>query len=134
MITDKGTGKRIKLSEFEVMSRARKGLLIVRDVKTNPYHIINTFVVSSKSTISLKLGNDYKEIKLTELPITDRYSTGTVITKGNIEKVFLNRVIVSKKDINLKEEEPKVEKLTLQQIDEKILTIDDFLDDFKFKD
>ena len=134
VITDKGTGKRIKLSEFEIMSRARKGLLIVRDVKTNPYHIINTFVVSSKSTISLKLGNDYKEIKLTELPITDRYSTGTVITKGNIEKVFLNRVIVSKKDINLKEEEPKVEKLTLQQIDEKILTIDDFLDDFKFKD
>ena len=140
VITDKGTGKRIKISEFEMMSRARKGVLMVRDVKTNPYSIVKTFVSTSKSLILLKLGMDFKEIKLTELPITDRYSTGTVLTKANIDDVFLKKELV--KEINQIEEvkeEPEEKKeieksIDLNSIDEKILTIDDFLDDFKFKD
>lgn len=141
VITDKGTGKRIKLNDFEMMSRARKGVLMVRDVKTNPYAIIKTFIETSKQLVSLKLGIDFKDIKLTELPITDRYSTGTVITKSNINDVFIKNDIVKEKD----QEQEKAEilpldievaekKVDLNRIDEKILTIDDFLDDFKFKD
>ena len=45
VVTDKGTAKRIKLEEFDLSTRARKGLQVVRDVKTNPYHILNSFVV-----------------------------------------------------------------------------------------
>ena len=44
VITENGTGKRIKLNEFELSTRARKGILLVRDVKTNPYKILKTFV------------------------------------------------------------------------------------------
>ena len=139
VITDKGTGKRIKISEFESMSRARKGVLMVRDVKTNPYSIIRTFILPSKSLVMLKLGMDFKEIKLTELPITDRYSTGTVLTKANIDDVFLKREVVKEdSQIEAVAEAETVEvqekQVDLTSIDEKILTIDDFLDDFKFKD
>ncbi len=133
VITDKGTGKRIKLTEFETISRAKKGVLMVRDVKTNPYHILRTFIVPSKNVISIKIGNDFKQVKLTELPITDRYSTGTVISKSTIDKVFLNKDVVTSSSKNEKPVEDIKEEVNLKTIDEKILTIDDFLDDFKIK-
>ena len=131
VLTDKGTGKRIKMSEFEIGSRARKGIQMVRDVKTNPYHILRTFVNSKKSEITLKIGIDFKNINTTDLPITDRYSTGTQITKAKIQAVFEEPILEEKNDddevVEIKE------KIDLDDIDKKILTIDDFLDDFKMK-
>ena len=139
VVTDKGTGKRIKLSEFEPMSRARKGILMVRDVKTNPYSIINTFIVSNKNNILVKVGNDFLDVKFTELPITDRYSTGTQITKGKVIEAYLKESLEKEETpMNIKEvkeetkDESKEEKVDLEKIDERILTIVDFLDDFKF--
>lgn len=136
VITDKGTGKRIKLSEFEMMTRARKGVLMVRDVKTNPYNIINTFIVSNRNILMVKVGNDFLDVKMTELPITDRYSTGTQVTKNKVSEVYLKETLEKEeKAIETKVEEKKEiikEEVNLQKIDEKILTIDDFLDDFKF--
>ena len=128
VITDKGTGKRIKIEEFEVGTRARKGVLMVRDVKTNPYSILKTFIGSGRIDFTLKLGIDYLDAKSTELPITDRYSTGTQVTKSKIDGVFENVTI---EEVNTEIiEKPMV---NLDVIDEKILTIDDFLEDFKFK-
>ena len=127
VFTDKGTGKRIKLCEFEVGTRARKGIQMIRDVKTNPYHIIKTFISSYKLDINLKIGIDFKNVKSTELPICDRYQTGSSLTKSKIDDVF---------EIISLEEEPILEEkqiVDLDKIDQRILTIDDFLEDFKFK-
>lgn len=122
IITDKGTAKRIKTEEFDIIARARRGVLAVRDVKTNPYHIINSFISNNKQEIGL-ITDEINFHKITEFPICDRYQTGTVITKEKIEKAFL------KIDIQEKEEEP--EDISLDKVDEKIMTIDDFLDDLK---
>ena len=67
------------------------------------------------------------EIKSTDLPICDRYKTGTQITKAKIDDVFLPCVL------NKEEEKEEVVVINLDSVDEKILTIDDFLEDFKFK-
>lgn len=133
IITCKNTGKRVKISEFERMNRARKGTLIIRDVKTNPYYILKAFIVNNKESLSLKIGGEYKSIKVTELPILDRYSTGTALTKANISNVFEQPKILDNNVIE-KEECVKEEKeeISLDSVDEKIMTIDDFLDDFKF--
>ena len=129
VITDKGTAKRIKLSDFEKTSRAKRGLLILREVKTNPYRIIKTFVASSKDFIGIK-GNDIKVLKNTEIPILDRYSTGSQITKDTISTAFLNVELVKKEelnnDINIVEEK-KETKVSLKEIDDRLMTIDDFL-------
>lgn len=136
VITSKSTGKRVRLSEFETMNRARKGTLIIRDVKTNPYYILKTFILNHKDSLVLKIGGDYKEIKVTELPIMDRYSTGSSLSKANIKSVLECAKIIDKEE-NKKEklseqDEPEVvEDISLEHVDEKIMTIDDFLDDFK---
>ncbi len=132
VITDKKTGKRVKLSEFEKLSRARKGVLMVRDVKTNPYKILKTFIVDKKP-LTLKLNNDFVDIKTTELPIADRYSTGSTISKINIDDVFEKTNLEQNDQVEITEEISEKKDIPLEQIDEKIMTIDDFLDDFKIE-
>ena len=138
VITKNGTGKRIKLSEFEVSTRARRGILLVRDVKTNPYSILKTFITDNKN-LSIVIKNDITKMKSTELPIVDRLSTGTVISKKGIDDCFMNCNLVKREENNNtveKEEividmEEEIIDIPLDIIDEQILTIDDFLDDFE---
>ncbi len=128
LITDKKTGKRMKIGEFEKSTRARRGLMIIKEVKSNPYHVLKTFTENQSKHLILR-SDEATLIKLTELPILDRYSTGSVFTKKSITDVALN-VELEKKN---SKEEIKIETPTekprpsLKEIDEKLLTIDDFL-------
>lgn len=122
IITDKGTAKRIKIEEFDVIARARRGVLAVRDVKTNPYHIINSFISNNKQEIGI-LTDEINFHKITEFPICDRYQTGAQFTKNKIEQAFIKIDITQK-------QEPE-EEISLDKVDEQIMTIDDFLGDFK---
>lgn len=132
VITSNGTGKRVKLSEFEVISRARKGVLLVRDVKTNPYHILKTFITNHKN-MGIMIKNDIEYKKITELPIVDRYSTGTVLSKQGLDDAFLIAEVTKEsndKSVEQKEEpEEEIIDISLDEVDEKILTIDDFLEE-----
>jgi len=129
IITDKSTAKRVKLSEFEKTSRAKRGLLLLREVKTNPYRIVKALTISSKDFIGLK-SDSIKVIKLTEIAIMDRYSTGSIISKEKIKEVFVAAQLVKKEDAIkepeiVKMEEPK--KVSLREIDDRLMTIDDFI-------
>lgn len=140
IITEKGTGKRVRLSDFEVSTRTRRGLQVIREVKTNPYKILKTFITDSRNYIGLK-NSDINKYKLTELPISDRHSTGSQITKHNITDAYLDAVLVrnnkeqinliSEEDVNIKKEaeeiKPKKERISLKEIDDRLMTIDDFL-------
>ena len=143
IITDKGTGKRIRLSEFEISSRARRGLQVIREVKTNPYHIIKTFITDSKNYIGIK-NADINIIKLTELSINDRYSIGNQISKHSLTDAFIVATLIrnNKEQVALSntteieeaensepivEQVPKKEKISLKEIDDRLMTIDDFL-------
>ena len=72
-------------------------------------------------------------MKITEIPITDRYSTGTSISKHSIYETFINNKLINLDKKNEEKDEfiEDVEEVSLEQIDEQIMTIDDFLDDFK---
>ena len=52
-ITDKNTAKRVKMTEFEKNSRARKGVRVIRDVKTNPHNILKAFVINPKQELGI---------------------------------------------------------------------------------
>ena len=128
IIMNKGCGKRVKLSEFEKSTRARRGLMIVREVKTSPYKIVKTFTVDSKNYIGIKT-DEINEIKLTELSIMDRYSTGNNITKKKIIDSFLVCNLVkkgSKEESNIQDNQPKP-RVSLKEIDERLITIDDYI-------
>ena len=82
--------------------------------------------------------NDTKEIKLTEIPIMDRYSIGSTITKKKLDNVY-EIIGLTKDDVDLKkdvtksvtkEESKEKKEVSLREIDDKFMTIDDFLDNF----
>ena len=132
IITDKGTGKRVRLNEFPLSSRALRGLLVLREVKTNPYKVLKTFIIDNKKYIGIKNG-DINVLKVTELPILDRYSTGSQISKKELEDAFVISELEKKEENVLSEKEeteeaiPKREKISLKEIDDRLMTIDDFL-------
>ena len=122
IVTDKNTAKRIKIEEFDISTRARKGLQVVRDVKTNPYHIINSFAVKNKIDLGI-ITDETKYIKVTDLPICDRYQTGSSISKEKIENIFIKQT--------LEKDEIEEVDISLDKVDEEMMTIDDFLGDLK---
>ena len=122
ILTDKGTGKRVKLKDFEKSSRARRGLMTIRDVKTNPYHVIKALIPTNKDHIGIKNG-EITLIKPTELPIADRYSTGSTINKKGLTNAFLYKTLETIKE----DTTPKKDQVSLEDIDKRLMTIDDFL-------
>ena len=132
IITSKGTGKRVRLNEFEISTRARRGLQVIREVKTNPYTILKTFITESKNYIGLK-NADINTIKLTELPINDRHSTGSQISKHDLTDAFIVKTLIRapKEEVEVLTAEkkviPKKDKISLKEIDDRLMTIDDFL-------
>lgn len=137
VITDKGTGKRVRIKDIERTSRARKGVLIIREVKTNPHKVLKSFVTDNKKAFGIKSATDIIIVKASELTIMDRYSTGTSIHKGNIIDAFEVSKLSEAKEIIEEEttiiEQPKEEttdyrQLSLLDIDQDLDQIDDMLD------
>ena len=136
IITDKGTGKRVRLTEFEISTRARRGLLLLREVKSNPYHVIKTFITDCKNYIGIKNG-EIETLKLTELNIADRYSTGGQISKHELVDSFLIATLKRREEVvqeSISELEgttenviSKKDRISLKEIDDRLMTIDDFL-------
>ena len=135
IITHKGLAKRIKLSEFEKTSRAKRGLLLLREVKSNPQEIIKVYVGDAKKNIIIKSGGKEKTHKLTEISIMDRYSTGSTISKTLIDDVYeqaelLKDTKVKKETVSkpvTKQEAKEKKEVSLKEIDDRLMTIDDFL-------
>lgn len=134
VVTDKGTAKRVKLTEMEKSSRARKGLLLIRVIKTNPHKVISAFTSNTKDMIGMLNIKGITILKNSEITIADRYATGSTISKVRIISMFNVKELESKDDIKEVEVKEEVKKeVSLKEIDEEILTIDDFLDDFKIE-
>lgn len=129
VITEKGTGKRIHLKEFEFTARARKGVQVVREVKTNPYYILKAFIIGYKEILKYRSLNDFYDLKLTDLPISDRYATGTSFSKEKILAIFYPSKLIEQKEVKVEKEN-----IALDSVDQKMMTIDDFLDNLDNKE
>lgn len=126
---DKGTAKRIRLSEFPISTRARRGLVLLREVKTNPYKVVKSFIVNQKDHLGIKTP-EITIIKDTELPIMDRYSIGSGVSKKEITDAFVVKELSGKEEFTKEvviDTTPAKEKVNLDEIDDRLMTIDDFL-------
>ena len=130
IIMDKGTAKRLKLSEIDKSSRANRGILLMKEIKSNPSKIIKVYALPTKNEIAVITKNYEKELKLSEIPIMDRYSNGSYIVKDKIIDTHELTKLTSKEDLEKEvEAEPVVEKHqeSLKEIDDRMMTIDDLL-------
>ena len=139
IITDKGTAKRLKLSELEKTTRGNRGILLMKEIKSNPSKIIDTYLIPSKEEITVISVTGSKVLKLTEISIMDRQSNGSFIVKDKIMDTYRCASLVSNnKQENIENnnnisEVKKVDKelKSLKNIDEKMLSIDEYLNDIE---
>ncbi len=130
IFTDKKTAKRVKISDLENMSRAKKGSLIIKKTKTVTYQVINALVSNSKDIISIKSDNELKDYKNSDISIMDLASTGSALCKHNIEATLLKVELESYLKRN-SEKEKVEDKKEEKEPQYKEMTLDDFIDGFK---
>ena len=138
--TNKGTAKRMRFTEIDMGTRGNRGILFMKEIKSNPSRIVKAYVTNTKNNIMVISDNYTKEVKLTEIPIMDRYSNGSYIIKDKIKSSYLESTMLTKEDFqNLEYVEDKkseqvelnfdmLNKESLKQIDDKMVIINNFLD------
>lgn len=133
ILTDKGTGKRTRLTEFEKTSRAKRGILLMKVIKSNPSKIVKTYIASTRNMIGIVSDNYVKEIKLTDIPIMDRYSNGSYVIKDRIINAYMVTSLISKEDINKDDNNVSVPKqdISLKAIDDALASVDSIIGDIR---
>ncbi|MEH6944513.1 DNA topoisomerase IV subunit A [Bacillus sp. JJ722] len=95
--TQRGAMKKMKLKEFDKMSRAKRGLIMLRELKNNPHRLVGMEVCEeTDSVILLSDRAQIEEVTVTSLSYSDRYSNGSFVVdvgdSGNVEKLWLKEI------------------------------------------
>ncbi|WP_153732470.1 DNA topoisomerase IV subunit A [Sporosarcina obsidiansis] len=80
IVTQRGSVKRMNISEFEVSSRALRGVTVLKELKSNPHRIVDMKTVKDDEQFILLTTKDQKvEIDPMTLKNTNRQSNGSSI-------------------------------------------------------
>ena len=145
LFTDKGTAKRMRFSEIDMGTRGNRGLLFMKEIKSNPSHIVDAYVEDVKTEVVVVTKKYEKEMKIVDIPIMDRYSNGSFVVKDKIKDTHLKAQELSKEALNgleyVEEAKPEQEQLSfdmlnkesLKEVDDRMVVINNFLDDVEGK-
>ncbi|MED3573125.1 DNA topoisomerase IV subunit A [Cytobacillus praedii] len=101
IVTQRGSIKRMKLTEFERTSRAKRGVVMLRELKSNPHRVIGSVIVADNDHIFIESDKGHIEsAKAANIRFNDRYSNGSFIIDeseyGQVADVW--KVAVSEKE------------------------------------
>lgn len=145
ILTDKGTGKRMRFTEIDMGTRGNRGLMFMKEIKSNPSHIVSVYVENTKRVIHVVCDNYTKDLKIVDIPIMDRYSNGSYVVKDKIRNCYLEVVTLSKEYINgleyVEEKKPEQAQInfdmlnreSLKAVDDRMIIINNFLDNVEGK-
>ncbi len=119
--------KRIKLELLNISTRAKKGTILFKKLKTIDIKLISCLLTNSKTTIGLKTEEDIINIRVSEIPIMDLSSTFGKFNSFKILKAFIADNLEKEPEKN---DDDNIEKnKNTENIKE--LTISDFINEFK---
>lgn len=78
--TQRGAVKRMKMKEFEKATRAKRGVVILRELKSNPHRIVGFVIANEQDIIFIQTEKGQIEtLHTAEIHFSDRYSNGSFI-------------------------------------------------------
>lgn len=91
--TQRGAVKRMGLKEFEAASRAQRGVVVLKELKSNAHRVVGAKVVTNDEIIVVATEKEHKIPFLAgSLRPVDRYSNGSFIadekTDGNVTHIY----------------------------------------------
>lgn len=103
IITQRGAFKQFKLSLVNEVTRAKRGVLILRELKTKPHRISAITWYAQNHELKLTTSSDrHIDIETNEFPLGDRYSNGSFIldtkTDGRPVSLLLGKPLPAEHD------------------------------------
>ncbi len=89
LITQRGAFKKMSTSELPVTSRARKGVLILHALKSQPHEVVD-FIKLADASSPLEVITDRRrlhDILPAEYPMNNRYSNGSFVIDTESEGI-----------------------------------------------
>ena len=145
ILTDKGTGKRMRFHEIDMGTRGNRGLMFMKEIKSNPSHVVKVYVEDIRKMIHVVTDKYDKELKLTDISIMDRYSNGSYVVKDKIVHSYPTVEELGKENFEnleyVEEKRPEQEQLSfdmlqresLKEVDDRMIIINNFLDNVEGK-
>lgn len=86
IVTQRGAAKRMKLNKLTKSVRARRGSVMLRELKSKPHRIVGFYLVDGNDMISILTEKDkHLETRPYELPVSDRSSNGSFMIDTDID-------------------------------------------------
>ena len=145
ILTDKGTGKRLRFNEIDMGTRGNRGLMFMKEIKSNPSRVVNAYVEDNKNVLHVVTNKYDKAIKIVEIPIMDRYSNGSYVVKDKVINSYMEASVMSRDDFlelnYVEEKKPEqtqinfdmLNKASLNEVDDRMVIINNFLDNVEGK-
>ena len=91
LITQRGAFKQFKLELVNKVSRAKRGVLVLRELKTKPHRIALLISYGQNHILKMTTSSDrHMDIKTNEFPLGNRYSNGSFIIDPTVDGTPVN--------------------------------------------
>lgn len=93
LVTQRGAAKKMKLQEFETGGRAKRGVVMLRELKANPHRVVAVASTTGKEELLLETAKGVRQtLAANTLKPVDRYSNGSFVvdeaTDGKVTAVY----------------------------------------------
>lgn len=92
LVTQRGAVKKMSLSEIEAGLRAKRGVLTLRELKSNPHRVFEVLLVEKNDQLVIETEKGQETIEVNSFRPADRYSNGSFVIdtekEGSILRVW----------------------------------------------
>ena len=81
LVTQRGAVKRFNVLEVSMLTRAKRGLMVLRELKSNPHRVVylDGNITSKQEYVIVSTNGEMKEIRPMDLSLVDRTSNGSAL-------------------------------------------------------
>ncbi|KSU62824.1 DNA gyrase subunit A [[Bacillus] enclensis] len=99
LVTHRGAVKKMKLSEFERTSRAKRGVIMLRELKSNPHRVASIEIVNDTHEVELISSKGRTEyVRIRDLRANDRYSNGSFVMDESESGAVVRSILTTMED------------------------------------
>lgn len=94
LITQRGAFKQFKLELVNKVSRAKRGVLVLRELKTKPHRVVALTSYGQNHILKITTSSDrHLEIHTSDHPLGDRYSNGSFVVDPTVDGIPVSLVL-----------------------------------------
>ena len=94
VVTQRGAIKKMKFKEFDKTARAKRGVVMLRELKKNPHRLVGMEIAGENDRLMLHTSQGVtEEVSMQALSFSDRYSNGSFVIdtadSGQVEELWI---------------------------------------------